>query len=131
MPQFPVSKSKLKDLETKMQRLGIKEENLVETFVRGSGPGGQKINKTSVAVILKDPQRGIEVRCQKERSQALNRFIARRLLVEKIENLELKIKTEVCDPWVNISKGKPEMSSEQSLIFATALGLALRGIKND
>jgi len=44
---------------------------------------------------------------------------------------KLKIKTEVCDPWVNISKGKPEMSSEQSLIFATALGLALRGIKND
>ena len=68
-----------------MRRLGVRESDLVEDFVRGSGPGGQKINKTSMAVLLRHPSSGLEVRCQESRSQALNRFLARRLLVEKIE----------------------------------------------
>ena len=68
-----------------MARLGVREADLVEDFVKGSGAGGQKINKTSVAVFLVHPASGLSVRCQESRSQALNRFLARRLLVEKLE----------------------------------------------
>lgn len=85
MTKFPVSEAKEKDLSERMARLGLREEDLAEDFVRGSGAGGQKINKTSVAVLLRHAKSGIEVRCQESRSQALNRFLARRLLVEKLE----------------------------------------------
>lgn len=85
MPLFPVSPEKQKQLAVRMARLGLREADLVESFVRGSGPGGQKVNKTSVAVILRHPASGLEVRCQESRSQALNRFLARRLLIEKLE----------------------------------------------
>ena len=94
MPIFPVSPEKQKQLETKMVHFGIKESDLMEDFVKGSGTGGQKINKTSVAVSLRHLPTGLEVRCQESRSQALNRFLARRLLVEKIENRILGEKSE-------------------------------------
>lgn len=68
-----------------MARLGICESDLIEDFVKGSGAGGQKINKTSVAVFLRHVPSGIVIRCQESRSQALNRFLARRLLCQKIE----------------------------------------------
>ncbi|MDO8518743.1 MAG: peptide chain release factor-like protein [Deltaproteobacteria bacterium] len=67
-----------------MARLGIHEADLKEQFVRGSGAGGQKINKTSSTVILLHRPSGIRVRCQESRSQAQNRILARRLLVQKI-----------------------------------------------
>lgn len=85
MDSWPVSGAKQKDLAARMKRLDVKESDLVEEFVRGTGPGGQKINKTSVAVSLRHTPSGIQVRCQESRSQALNRFLARRLLVEKLE----------------------------------------------
>jgi protein subunit release factor B len=85
MTKFPVSEAKEKDLLERMARLGLREEDLTEDFTRGSGAGGQKINKTSVVVLLRHAKSGLEVRCQESRSQALNRFIARRLLVEKLE----------------------------------------------
>lgn len=85
MLKFPVSESKEKDLLERMARLGLRESDLIEEFVRGSGHGGQKINKTSMVVYLKHLPSGLEVRCQESRSQALNRFFARRLLVEKLE----------------------------------------------
>jgi protein subunit release factor B len=94
MPLFPVSPEKQKQLEERMSRLGLKESDLIEDFIRGSGPGGQKINKTSVAVTLRHPASGLVVRCQESRSQALNRFLARRLLVEKLEAKILGEKTE-------------------------------------
>lgn len=80
-----VSLGKATNLLERMKKLGIREDDFEEQFVRGSGPGGQKINKSSVAVILSHPSSGIEVRCQETRSQALNRFLARRRLVEKLE----------------------------------------------
>ena len=55
-----------------------------ESFVRGGGPGGQKINKTASTVVLRDPETGIEVRVSQERSLARNRAIARELLAQKI-----------------------------------------------
>lgn len=68
-----------------MAGLGITEADLVEKFVRGSGPGGQKINKTSSCVYLLHRPSGIEVKCQRERSQAMNRYFARRELCDRLE----------------------------------------------
>ncbi len=69
-----------------MQELGIAEDDIIEKFIRSSGKGGQKVNKTASCVYLKHVPTGIEVKVQRERSQALNRFFARRLLVQKIED---------------------------------------------
>lgn len=82
---FGVSQKKLNELRERMKRCGIREEEIEEKFVRSSGKGGQKVNRTSTCVYLKHIPTGIEVKCQKTRSQALNRFFARRILVEKIE----------------------------------------------
>jgi len=87
--RFSVRMSKEKGLKAKMDSLGIKETDLEEKFIRSSKAGGQKVNKTSTCVYLKYKPTGIEVKCQKERSQALNRFLARRILVNKIESLVL------------------------------------------
>ena len=80
-----VSPGKEKALAERMQTLGVREEDIEEQFVRSSGAGGQKVNKTSSCVVLHHRPTGIRVKCQQERSQALNRFLARRLLVDKIE----------------------------------------------
>ena len=77
-----------------MQELGIHESDIREHFIRSSGAGGQNVNKVSTCVALKHIPTGFEVKCQKERSQALNRFLARRLLVEKIERKVLGEKSK-------------------------------------
>lgn len=82
--------NKNKTLIEKMSGLGIREQDIVESFVKSKGPGGQNVNKTSTAVYLKHIPTGIEVKCQKERSQLLNRCIARKILLRKIETLVLK-----------------------------------------
>jgi protein subunit release factor B len=83
--KFGVGLQKQSELEQRMARLGIRECDLDEKFLRGSGPGGQKINKTSSCVFLRHRPTGIEVKCQRERSQAINRFLARRELCDRIE----------------------------------------------
>ena len=85
MALFVVSPEKEKQLISRMRALGIQERDLEEQFVRSSGAGGQKVNKTSTCVMLHHRPTGIRVKCQKERSQALNRFLARRILLDKIE----------------------------------------------
>lgn len=82
---MPVSAEKDRALSARMQELGVSEDDFVETFVRSSGPGGQKVNKTSSCVHLLHKPTGLFVKCQRERSQALNRHLARRLLLDKIE----------------------------------------------
>jgi len=89
MGLFGVSSEKEKALVEKMARLGIREQDLKEHFVRSQGKGGQNVNKVSSAVYLKHVPSGVEVKCQQERSQVLNRFLARRLLADKIEALVL------------------------------------------
>ena len=84
---FPVSEEKNRWLKERMEALGINEKDIEEKFVRSSGRGGQKVNKTSSCVYLKHIPTGIEVKCMKGRSQSLNRFLARRELVKRIEKL--------------------------------------------
>jgi protein subunit release factor B len=87
MPHYGVSEQKETALTERMRKLGIREEDLVEKFIRSGGHGGQNVNKTSTCVYLKHLPTGIEVKCQRERSQALNRFHARRQLADKVETL--------------------------------------------
>lgn len=82
---WPVAPAKANELTRRMLRFGITEADLEEHFVRSSGAGGQKVNKASTCVVLKHRPTGTEVKCQQTRSQALNRFLARRLLCEKLE----------------------------------------------
>jgi peptide chain release factor len=85
MPFFPVNPNTAKELETRMLKLGIREGDLDEQFVRSGGHGGQNVNKLSTCVILAHRPSGISVRCQEERTQAMNRFLARRRLADKLE----------------------------------------------
>jgi peptide chain release factor len=85
---MPVSVDKENSLVTKMLELSVTESDFEESFIRSSGPGGQKVNKSSSCVYLVHIPTGLSVKCQKERSQSLNRFLARRLLLDKIEKLQ-------------------------------------------
>jgi protein subunit release factor B len=94
MVQFGVNIAKENELNERMRRLGIRESDIIEKFVRSSGKGGQNVNKTATCVYLKHVPTNIEVKMQRERSQALNRFLARRLLVDRIEGLQRGKKSE-------------------------------------
>jgi protein subunit release factor B len=85
MPVFPVSPSTENKLTERMRTLGVREEDIDESFVRSSGAGGQNVNKTSTCVVLVHKPTGLTVKCQEARSQGLNRFLARRLLLDRIE----------------------------------------------
>lgn len=85
-----VSQTKLEEVNLRLAKMGVTEANLREDFIKGSGSGGQKINKTSSCVQLFHAPSGIAVRCQESRSRELNRFLARRILAEKLEQLIFK-----------------------------------------
>jgi protein subunit release factor B len=82
---FPVSQEKAAQLYRRMAELGLQERDLEESFVRSGGHGGQNVNKTSTCVMLLHRPTGLQVKCQATRQQGLNRFIARRLLLDKLE----------------------------------------------
>jgi peptide chain release factor len=84
MLTFPVSEEKNRWLRERMAALGVREEDLEESFIRSSGKGGQHVNKTSTCVRIRHLPTGIEVKCMEDRSQSLNRFLARRELLEKV-----------------------------------------------
>lgn len=82
---FPVSPGKVAALARRMAALGIREEDLDESFVRSGGKGGQNVNKVSTCVVLVHRPTGTSVKCQESRTQAMNRYLARKLLVDKID----------------------------------------------
>ncbi len=89
MPKYGVTPQKEAELLRRMEACALREEDLEESFIRGSGSGGQKINKTASCVQLLHRPSGLEVKVQEARSQALNRFFARRRLCELVEEKTL------------------------------------------
>lgn len=88
MSQFPVSPEKEDQLARRMAALGVREADIQETFVRSGGHGGQNVNKNATCVMLLHVPTRLRVKCQTTRQQGLNRFLARRLLLDKIEALQ-------------------------------------------
>lgn len=86
MINFGITQTKQKELEDKFNKLNIKENDIIEKFIHSSGNGGQNVNKVSTCVYLKYIPLNIEIKCQKARTQLLNRYYARKMLAEEIEN---------------------------------------------
>jgi protein subunit release factor B len=88
MSILPVSLEKQEQLAQRMAALGVREADIKETFVRSGGHGGQNVNKTATCVMLLHLPTQLRVKCQTTRQQGLNRLLARRLLLDKIEALQ-------------------------------------------
>jgi len=116
--QNPISSEKLNDLAQRMAALGITEENLLEKFVKGSGSGGQKINKTSSCVFLKHLPSGVCIKCQMDRSRELNRFLARRELCEQLEHIrdgKASAKTQAIEKMRRQKRQRSRRSKQRSV----------------
>jgi protein subunit release factor B len=87
MSTFPVGPEKEQQMAQRMAALGVRESDLEETFVKSGGHGGQNVNKLATCVMLVHRPTGLQVKCQATRQQGLNRFLARRLLLDKIEEM--------------------------------------------
>lgn len=85
MGAFPVSSEREAQLNQRMAALGVREADIDESFVRSGGHGGQNVNKVATCVMLQHRPTGTQVKCQDTRQQGLNRFIGRKLLLDKIE----------------------------------------------
>ena len=92
--RFPVSSEKAAALESRLQALGIREQDLDEKFVHSGGKGGQNVNKVATCVVLSHGPSGTQIKCQKARTQGLNRYLARQLLADRIESATLGARAE-------------------------------------
>ena len=123
--KYGVRPEKAEALRRRFEALGISEADLEERFVRGGGPGGQKVNKTSSCVYLHHIPSGIEIKCQRERSQALNRFLARRALCDQLEERILGEKSRRQQEIEKIRHHKRHRSrrARHNVLEASAVGL--------
>ena len=112
-----ISQSKQLLLEERMRKLGVREQDLVEKFVLGSGKGGQKINKTSSCVYIRHVPSGLEVKCQRERAQSLNRYVARRELCDRLEGRVLGMKSARRQEEERIRRQKRRRSRRQKAVM--------------
>ena len=110
MTIYPVSEKKQQGLVSKMERLGIREQDLEESFVCSGGPGGQNVNKVATCVVLRHKPTGLFVKCQQERTQAMNRYWARRMLAEKLEAQVLGRESEEAKRIAKIRRQKRKRS---------------------
>lgn len=99
-------KEKIIELENRMEILGIDKNDIEEKFIKSSGRGGQKVNKSSSAVFLKHIPTQLTVKYGKARSQHLNRFLALRLLIDKIEEIKFGKSSKETDKINKIRKQK-------------------------
>ncbi len=89
MIPFPVTDTKRRQLMTRMDSCGLRENDIDESFIAAGGPGGQNVNKTAACVLLVHRPTGLSVKMQRSRSQPMNRFLARRRLCELLEEEQL------------------------------------------
>jgi len=116
--QSAVSPEKQAALEQRMAALGVSELDLLEKFVRGSGAGGQKINKTSNCVFLKHEPSGVAIKCQMDRSREMNRFLARRELCEQLEHIrdgKASVKTQAIEKMRRQKRRRSRRSKQRSV----------------
>jgi protein subunit release factor B len=126
-----VSFEKEKALLERMNSLGVKESDFQESFIRSSGPGGQKVNKSSSCVYLVHLPTNLSVKCQRERSQSLNRFLARRLLLDKIERLQKGFIAEKQEKVEKIrrQKRKRTKKAQEKILTAKRLQSEKKGLR--
>ena len=120
----PLSPEKIAALEQSMASLGIREEDLLEKFVRGSGSGGQKINKTSNCVFLKHLPTGVCIKCQIDRSREMNRFLARRELCDQLDAIrqgKAIAKTQAIEKLRRQKRPRSQRSKQRSVADKRAL----------
>ena len=120
----PVSAEKIAALEQSMASLGIREKDLLEKFVRGSGSGGQKINKTSNCVFLKHLPTGVCIKCQIDRSREMNRFLARRELCDQLDAIrqgKAIAKTQAIEKLRRQKRPRSQRSKQRSVADKRAL----------
>ncbi len=111
---FGVTPKKQEELEARMAALGLREQDLEERFIRSSGPGGQRVNKTASCVYLKHRPTGVEVKMQRERQQRLNRYYARKRLCELLEKRTLGVKSPTALKAEKIRKQKQRRQRRRS-----------------
>jgi protein subunit release factor B len=108
-----IKAEKLEALKQRLERLGVKDGDLVEKFIMGSGKGGQKVNKTSSCVYLKHLVSGIEIKCQVNRSREMNRYYARKDLCDKLDERDSKVKSARQQAVEKIRRQKKRRSRRQ------------------
>jgi len=107
---FPVSHEKARTLQGRMRALGIREDDLQESFVTSQGKGGQNVNKVATCVVLLHRPTGVRIKCQQERSQGLNRYLARKQLADKIEAARLGVESQQQQEFERIRRQKRRRS---------------------